>query len=460
MDLHSAAASSTAGSSIVSIPFPPVCCRHSSGAFNRGDSPSAAANSTIVSIPFPPMFLPAVPHTRQEETLNPVVAVDVSHAIQEETPSSSCFPVQHPPSGSLCAEQAFRGSSVSKPMRKRRSAGEINHQEDLQQEDDDAMRTEERVSSSSEEVWKEDEHPRKQVSSMRAKHSGRISRKLLRRVFQNNSKLSRLATTDDYIRMNRSKLLDVVKPLVNKELKTLDLSNLKARKRADEYYDLFQEVYIRAIDKKLASFLDITFSSLDEAISSLNIVIRSYISGFCVHRWQSYKVANESNRFIVNCHTRTHKKIPRNEEGVKERNCSWSAIIEYDNKSAHFIRISSFTEHSKNCFLHLSRMTPNEVTVRSKIPSNHLNGVLTKLRQDWAAKKALYMRNYRLNCAVKALTDEAFVNSLTHQQIYESISNFKECLVEPDDDVKLILRYLSFLLLLLLMRTMIYVWQH
>ena len=174
----------------------------------------------------------------------------------------------------------------------------------------------------------------------------------------------------------------------------------------------------------------------------MNLIIRSYITGFSVHRMHSYKLADGSRKYLLQCHTRHHGDTKK---GTEER-CQWCAVLQYvEDEYARFVSINSFSLHSFKCFCHDSRMTPSEVSFRCSIPSSHLNGVMKKLRQEKVAKKALYMRNYRMSGATESLIDDDFANNLKDQHISETISNCEQVAVKPNDEVELIMRYLSYL---------------
>jgi len=95
-------------------------------------------------------------------------------------------------------------------------------------------------------------------------------------------------------------------------------------------------------------------------------------------------------------------------------------------------------------------MSPLEVSFRDDIPRIHLNGVMEKFGQDSPNGQTMYMRKYQMTVHAKALIDKEFQDSLKDQEIYDSVSNRKEFdqsdfAMEPDEEVTLILCYLSFL---------------
>ena len=118
-------------------------------------------------------------------------------------------------------------------------------------------------------TWEEIDHPRKVASPLRSfKTVSCISLGALHHVFMNNPRVSRKATTDEYIKLNLGKLADFIQPLLNNDLETLDLSELKGQKHSEELYNLFESKYVPLMDERVKSFLNVSFKSVDDAISS------------------------------------------------------------------------------------------------------------------------------------------------------------------------------------------------
>ena len=340
---------------------------------------------------------------------------------------------------SSCVEQNCGSSSLSQPQRKRRSRTKSNDQQE------EVMSCAEVPSSTQEIVWEELEYPRKAVPSLRTGPSGKISPESLHEVFMTNPNISRKLTCDEFVEFKLGTFAEYIEPLINKSLPPLDLNDLRDQRRAGDLYPQFVQNYIPLIDQRLKAFLNLSFKTPDDAISCLNIVIRSFICGFSVHRMKSYQILNGATRIPVQCHTRHDKKVKSESDdgSVVRQNCKWTAIVQVEGKTATFVRIDSFSLHNFNCFCRCSRMTPNEVSFQRRIPSVHLNGILNRFRQFWRAKKALYMRKYRMNRAIEALVDAKFREGLKNQKICDCISNVRDYSVQPDEELELILRYLS-----------------
>jgi len=403
-------------------------------------------------------------HPRKELPLIPTPSRTVSKPekrMRRSAGSSEATKLPEEPSAPLSLSSSQGNTSrcaslrdrASEPMKKRRSTpSSTEHHKKPRSDDDDFEDNGE---------WEEvEQHPRKELPLIRSAPVTRVSQAQLNHVFLSNDRISGLATDDDIIRLSFPQLADVILPLLNKDLPTLDLSVAKMQNHAEELFAEFQARYVPVMDRLMLALSEIMFSSVDQAISVLNLILRSFVSGFCVHKTNSYPVTvldstgkqmqeatptTNTRRFLVQCHTRKHKKGKENDTEMKRKNCPWSALVEYDDKSAHFYKIQSFSVHTFGCFCCFSRMTPNEVSFRASIPSNHLVGVLTRFKQTHEAKKAIYMRRYRMGAAVQSLIDQDLLARLKKQEIHDSISNHKEFGVEPDVEVTLILRYLSFL---------------
>ena len=254
----------------------------------------------------------------------------------------------------------------------------------------------------------------------------------------NNPRVSRKTTTEQYVRFAFPEVAEFVIPLLNK-LEPRDLSDAKEKMEAGTLFSTFKKDYIPAMNAVRDSFLEHTFSSLDEAIQALNLVVRSFVCGFCVHRKTTYKLKNNTSKTLIQCHTRHHKKGQKSVDS-----CRWSAHIECKGGIFRYTDIADFSLHSFDCFCHDSRLTPNEVLLRFKVPSNQLHGFLNKFKQCRFAKKAIYQRRYQQCSMVEELIDEDFLQSLEGQEVLDSISNISEFpAAKPTEDVTLILRYLS-----------------
>ena len=332
-------------------------------------------------------------------------------------------------------ETVNSSNSAPIPQKKRRQkAAELSARIGrLMQEEDDAMSWEENDGE-------EFEYRRKEIPWLRTKPPGKISREKMREVFMNNPKISRKATTEEYIRMTLSEAAALIEPVINKDLEPLDMSDLKQMMHAQELFQEYLTTYVPVMDERFKYFLSITFSSWQEAVLVFNCAVRSYVCGFCVHQMGTYKSARRGKIRLVQCHTRGHKKAESNENF-----CGWAAHIEYNDNSAKFTKIGSFSQHKFSCFRSFARLTSDEVSLRCGIPSNHLNGVMKRFGQCSRGKYAIYKRKSRSCAAVEGQLDQNFWEMLEKQEISESVSNRNEIDAESDMEVTLILKYLSYL---------------
>ena len=117
----------------------------------------------------------------------------------------------------------------------------------------------------------------------------------------------------------------------------MNLFDAKQRNHAQTLCESFKNDYIPSINKSLKEFLKFSFSSVDDAVTSLNMVIRSFISNFSVHRTKPW-VSKGLKCYFLQCHTRTHKKVKESDGDP----CKWSATLQYDDgKVAKFVKIDS-----------------------------------------------------------------------------------------------------------------------
>ena len=290
----------------------------------------------------------------------------------------------------------------SQPQKRRRLSSEENADGNVTQvtQGEEARLDVEMSADSQECKWEEVEYHRKVVPLLRSRPVGNITVEKIHQAFMNNARVSKEATTDDYIRLCLADVKNFIDPLLNKSLKQLDMSDLVQKKNADSLFKEFQNVYVPMMDESIKAFLHVTFRTLDDAKSAFNLVIRSYVSGFSVHRSKLYTLRDGTRKQILQCHTRNHHAAttPTCEPWNTKQNCSWSAIVKFVGGGVMFETIHSFSLHSLDCFCHDSRMTPAEASFRNDIPSNHLNAVLQKFGQDRAAKDAIYKRRSRNLC--------------------------------------------------------------
>jgi len=286
------------------------------------------------------------------------------------------------------------------------------------------------------------EHPRRVVSGLQYKSAGHVTSDKIHHVFMTSKSVSRKATTDDFIRLNLSDFDKILQPLINQTFPTLDLSIPAQSKCADELFTRFKREYVPEMDKKLSTLIGVEFNSRDEILKVLNMVLRSYVRGFSVHPWRTRKRCDGSSRSYIQCHTRKHTKTVSSDS--QKSKCPWSVHIDSDqNGVSKIVHIDSLSVHTFDCFCCQSKTTPSEVSFQCNIPPNHVDAVMTEFRQSSPRKPTIYKRRYRAKAATEALIDNKFLKELEGREINDSISNCKEIGVRPDQEVSLILRYLS-----------------
>jgi len=293
--------------------------------------------------------------------------------------------------------------------------------------------------------WVDVEETPKPISALRIKPFVKVTQERRHYVLTNNPDIARKATDDDILENEYAELSEIIKPLLNTTLPLLDMSNHSlSEEDVSSMYEKYQREYCPLLDKTVKAFFGRRFKSVDDAVCTLTMVMRSYVSGFSVHRKMAYSVANGFKKFVLQCHTLNNKKRkPSAESESREpRNkgkCPWSCILQFNKEFAEFIKISSFSDHSIECLRRYSRMTSNEVSFQQGIPKEHLIGITEKLHQRTVLAGTLRKREQRMNSAVESEIDAAFLRRIDSEGIDETISNLKEFGMEPDKEVDLIL---------------------
>ena len=270
---------------------------------------------------------------------------------------------------------------------------DVQHKEDCEGEVQGKGDGAEEVQDKDDSIFEEETVvPPRVFHSLRRKNVGKIAYEDMHQVFMTDTRVSRKATTDEYIQFNHSELATIVAPLLNATHEPLDFSEMVQNKRADALFSLFESVYAPEMDKKVDSLKGVEFKSPEVIIDALNLMLRSYVRGFSLHRQKAYKLHNGLTRCYLQCHTRQHKKKGSSDDEKSTTKCSWSMHIDYNDESARITSFDSFSRHCLNCLSCHSRMTSTELSLRCDIPPSHLDGVMAQFKQSSPLKSSIYCR--------------------------------------------------------------------
>jgi len=300
----------------------------------------------------------------------------------------------------------------------------------------------------------------KVVSSIRKSSTGTISPERLREVLRNNSRVALKASPKFIVNLEYEGLDLFLQPLLNKQHPALDLKiNAKPSEEViEEMYQKYQDIYSPLMDKVIEPFLKQTFDSIDSAVCTLSMVIRSYVSGFSVHRRRCGKCSDGTRVITLQCHTLNNMKektgdvieatsdptLPkRSSNNGKE--CPWRAIVVFREGKARFSRCDSFAVHGRECLCCFSRMTPCEVSFQESLSRHNRAGVMDFLAQRVVRTGTLCQRKFRRSSAGEAWIDDDFMKSSLSKEIDKDISNLESFEVVPDTELGRILRFLSLL---------------
>ena len=307
---------------------------------------------------------------------------------------------------------------------------------------------------------------------------GRISAEELHQAMIDNPNIARDTIPEIVMELDLSRLSDFISPLLNKTLAPLNMLHIsdKTEDEVERLYSDFKTNYIPLMEKTREAFLSFKFDSAEAAICTLTMVLRSFVVGFSVHRRESHYNADGTKVMKLQCHTlnnRTDGSKKVNQESVlleasnephsqqqpqqqlqaqprpqipeKCSKCSWSASVLCKGDYAIFRMIKPFSLHTKECFCNFSRMTSAEVTFQQSLSKPSRAGVMRELHQTVVQPATLFQRKFRRNYAAEAANDERFKNLMEKEDIDDSISNIEAMGGNPDEEVALILRYLSYL---------------
>jgi len=287
---------------------------------------------------------------------------------------------------------------------------------------------------------------------------GKLTPEKRHEVLMNNPKVARKATPQFLLDHDDDGTASFVKPLIgSKESRLVMKFTIPSEDEINSMYSRFEVTVAPMMNGVIGSFLDHEFKNPAQAICALSLVIRSYVSGFTVHKRTEYK--NKEGKLIISlqCHTKNNRSKTEMENTGREAagesfspdrvksNCKWKASIVSDAKSTRFTEISDFSLHSRECFRQYARFTPIEVTFQQDFPSSTRKSMMDELNQVPVRPGTLFQRTFRANAAENAEIAKALRKEMESYPIDASIYNSVDGYMEINEEMLEILRYLSML---------------
>ena len=241
----------------------------------------------------------------------------------------------------------------------------------------------------------------------------------------------------------------------NHSLHQLDLKLTKRPSDADleKINSIYQRVYVPEMNKMIPHFKNKKFNNVDNAVCVLTMAIRSYVTGFSVHRRKTYPLADGTKVVKLQCHTlnnsrkRPSENFEENPTGIPSTKCvdkcHWSATIHFNGEYAQFKQIDEFSVHGKECLAVFSRMTTCEVDVHSRVNHRKRKLLMADLMQRTVRCETLIQRRFRTNSAGDSIVNREILTRIEGEKMDESVTNIEEVGAEPDDEVNTIMKYLA-----------------
>ena len=149
---------------------------------------------------------------------------------------------------------------------------------------------------------------------------GIISSEALHEVLLNNPVIARKISPEIVLHLENEALFDFLIPLLNDKLPKIEIKvkHQFSKEESTEQYNLFLRGYAEPMNKAIAAFKNKSFESVDAAVCSLSLVLRSFIVNFTVHRKRSYRNQDGTEVINLQCHTRNNMKMYKNDEELIE----------------------------------------------------------------------------------------------------------------------------------------------
>jgi len=306
--------------------------------------------------------------------------------------------------------------------------------------------------------WCMEVKPPERKKQRRVTYFGKLTPEKRHEVLMNNPKVARKATPQFLIDHDDDDIASFIRPLIgSKESRIVTkFTQVPSEDEISRMFSRFQVSIAPVLNRVMGSFLDHTFSNPDQAACALSLVIRSYVSGFTVHKKTEYRT-KDGKVVKLQCHTRNNRPKSRLEKAGTEdtgesvspvkvkSNCKWTAVIVNHGNYSSFTEICDFSVHTRECFRQYARFTPSEVSFQQSFPSCNRKSTMEELNQIPVRPGTLSQRTFRANAAEKAEIAEALRKEMSNYPVDATIYHSVDGCVEVNEEMLEILQYLSML---------------
>lgn len=196
-----------------------------------------------------------------------------------------------------------------------------------------------------------------------------------------------------------------------------------------------------------ATLKEWTFKSVEDAHMTFNLIIRSYVAGFCVHVKQTRPRSGGLVTTKMECHTSSHHGS-RKEGHEEARKCQWCVTLkEREKGSFRITEVSDFLKHCIQCIAKSGRLTPVEVKHQKGLKQSTRQEMMGMLKQCSVSEKTVRKQKYRVLMGVKKKLSEYFLAQIKNQLPDMSLTNLEAMDPTTDtisEETLMIIKYLSF----------------
>ena len=194
-----------------------------------------------------------------------------------------------------------------------------------------------------------------------------------------------------------------------------------------------------------ATLKEWTFNSVEDAHITFNLIIRSYVAGFCVHVKQTRPRSDGLVTTRMECHTSSHHGTGNaTQESPK---CEWKVQLKETEKSIFRITdVSDFLAHKTHCIEKWGRLTPVEVKHQKGLKVSTRQEMMGMLKQSPVSEDTVRKQKYRLIMHVKEKLLQQLLTQIKNKQPDLSLTNLKAMSPETNtisEETMSMIKYLS-----------------